>query len=477
LKTTLFTSFLALIILVASSTAVANQPKRIHIQPLKKSELRAIQNSLITGQPIQESAVNRDTDTDEEVCEAPSFFGLNRQGHVTVPEDYSNPQGRQIKVFYYGRIQAGKDPVIFFNGGPGSDSHGSAQIIENDYIQSPEVHKLSFVYIDQRGTGCSDAFPTDPTKETVERLTHYTSDNIVRDSEVVREKLFGAGSKWKIFGQSYGGLIVHRYAMLAPESIKGAYAHGFSLMKDQTAWLTMRIKSQKRVLELYFKQYPNDRPKLEKLRQLVADDLCFDDAGTEVCGPKVLDALTIFLGFSTSWNYMSTTIKSMLNADGTLNMTELTKFVRNYVFGVYNSSGLAGSVISITEISNGDSDQDSCIKVNQNITAEGDQPENWLINECRLLAGMTNDKWTELLKEVNVQKLMTPDMMKDTLKKNPALPFFLYSGLKDVFVPVETFTEEVLALGNLITYREFADSGHEGFHTERQVWKDLVSIP
>jgi hypothetical protein len=41
---------------------------------------------------------------------------------------------------------------------------------------------------------------------------------------------------------------------------------------------------------------------------------------------------------------------------------------------------------------------------------------------------------------------------------------------------VETFQEETSLLGNLITYRSYPDSGHEGFYTERQVWKDIVSV-
>jgi pimeloyl-ACP methyl ester carboxylesterase len=465
-------SLLSTLILISSLA----QAETIQIKPLRKSEKQAIRNSLLKGEVPAEERLTRDVGDDEEACEPPTFFALNRQGYVTVPEDYSKPNGRKIKVFYYGRVQQGKEPVVFFNGGPGSDSHGSASIIENYYIQAPEVHQVSFVYIDQRGTGCSDAFPTEPTRETVERLTHYTSENIVRDSEVVRETLFGRGSKWKIFGQSYGGLIVHRYTMIAPQSVKGAFAHGFSLMANQNDWLTLRIKSQKRVLELYFRQYPGDRAKLTTLRGLVADDLCFDDAGTRVCGNKVLDALTIFLGFSNNWYYINMQIAKMLNADNTLNMDELTKFVRNYVFGVYNGSGLAGSVISIAEISGGESDQTACRMVNEKIEAEGDHPQQWLINECRLLAGMTNDRWTELLQGINVHKQMFPEAFKQSLAANPQVPFFLYSGEKDVFVPMETFVEEVSTLGNMITYRQYPASGHEGFYTERQVWRDIVSV-
>ena len=463
MKTTLGLMSLTALLLACTPKQSEN---KIQIEPLTEKEIKAVHVSLQTGMPLDEALNLNDSCED---LPLPADFS---KGFIEVPEDYNNPQGRKIQVFYYGKLEAGKDPVVFYNGGPASDSHSSYSILS----EKSESQNFSFLYIDQRGTGCSDQFPTAATKETVERLAHYGSTEIVKDSEVVRKKLLGEQSQWKVFGQSYGGLIVHRYAMVAPQSIKGAYAHGFSLMQDQTEWLKLRIQSQKRVLKMYMKDYPEDEAKLTKLRSLVKEDLCFQDKGTEVCGPKLLDALTIFLGFSNSWPRMHSAIGNLLNGNDTLDMQALQDFVRYYVFGVYNNNGLAGSVISMVEISGGDSDSDSCRRVQEKLTQEGLEPEKWLLNECRLLAGMKNDTWAELLKDVSFQYGMTPVDLKNSLEKNPALPFFLYSGEKDVFVPIETFTEEVKELGSRITYRQFPDSGHEGFYTEPQVWADLLSV-
>src|SRR5262245_43861112 len=86
--------------------------------------------------------------------------GLWTQGWVTVPEAWSKPNSKQIRVFYYARLirdsqgQIAK-PTVFFNGGPGFDSHSSYDTIEP--LEAPQ--SLSMIYIDQRGTGCSDPYP------------------------------------------------------------------------------------------------------------------------------------------------------------------------------------------------------------------------------------------------------------------------------------------------------------------------------
>ncbi len=437
----------------------------IQVEPVSQQEARALAFSLQTGQPVESLLA------DSDLCASP-VEGMTVSGKVTVPEDYENPSGTQIQVFYYGRLQQGQTPVVFYNGGPSSDSHGSAQLLERQI----NVGRQSFIYIDQRGTGCSDPYPTDASSETVERLTHYGSTEIVRDSEVIREKILGGNRKWKVFGQSYGGLITHRYALVAPLSVAAAFSHGFSLMKDQTQWLKLRIHSQKRVSELYFKSYPGDRTKLAHLRASIPEDLCFSDGGTKVCGAKVTDALTIFLGFSNSWGSLHWSIGSMLSKDGKLNMAGLEKFVRAYVFGVYNHNGLAASVISQVEISNGGSDLNSCETVEKLLEADGEAPRQWPVNECRLLMGMENNQWSDLLKGVQSHLTMAPEQLQIALTAHPELAFYLYSGEKDVFVPFETFQEEVQLLGRRITYRQFPASGHEGFYTENDLWQDLLKI-
>ncbi len=405
---------------------------------------------------------------------APEF----RHGWVSVPENWEDPKSRDVRVFYYYRMaKEGKDetPVVFFNGGPASDSHGSYQILE----KAPASAKHPFVYIDQRGTGCSDSYPSQPVDaENAKRLTRYGTRGIVKDSEAVRKHLFGA-QKWKVFGQSYGGYIVHRYIEVAPEGVAAAYAHGASLMDDPVAWLTLRIQSQGRVLKDYLKLYPGDDELLKKARAQVPADYCVKDSISEACGADLLDSLTLFLGFRDDWPNLHEWIKAFLDDSGKLytpNLDDITKYL---VLGSYFTNGFGANIVSAVDQTNNvpfpPEDFSHCAEVRRRLMKAGEKPDDWAINECRFLAAV-HVKVEELTIEAS-KTASDPQFASDTLKAlvaNPQIPFYLYSGEKDVFVPVETFSEETELLKGHIIYRNFQESGHEGFYTEPKVWEDLA---
>src|SRR5438045_916194 len=48
---------------------------------------------------------------------------------ILAPENPGDPTGKQIKIFYYGRMVKGSTPVVFFNGGPAGNSHSSYTIL------------------------------------------------------------------------------------------------------------------------------------------------------------------------------------------------------------------------------------------------------------------------------------------------------------------------------------------------------------
>jgi hypothetical protein len=68
--------------------------------------------------------------------------------------------------------------------------------------------------------------------------------------------------------------------------------------------------------------------------------------------------------------------------------------------------------------------------------------------------------------------LSIPDLVR-SLQTNPGLGFYLYSGDLDSMVPKETFADEVAEAGARLTYRDFANSGHDGFYSEHQVALDV----
>ena len=391
-------------------------------------------------------------------------------GYVSVPEDWNNESGRKIDIFYYGR----KNPnnhlasVAFFNGGPSSDSHGSYELIKNH----PESNKVNFIYIDQRGTGCSDPYPNESTIESAKRLTHYTTRSIVKDSEEIRKKLLGKNTKWKIFGQSYGGMIVHRYISMFPESIDKAYAHGYAIMTDQIEWIKYRILSQKRVSEDYFNLYPQDRSDLEKIKSMIPNDQCFTDNDISLCGPIFMDILRHPLGFHDSWEEMHWWIENL--ATFFKDEPNMIQGFSNFYFTDFTHDSLPSLVINKVEITKGPSDRDECLEAFRRLKKDGDDPELWAINECRVLIALENRKFDTVLDSVTDIDPLTLDSVKVALLKFPNLSLFLYSGQKDVFVPVETFVEEAQRLNGLIDYKIFPTSGHEGFNTEQAIWDDLL---
>lgn len=393
------------------------------------------------------------------------------KGYVSVPEDWGNPQGRKINVFYYGRLRPGEGypAVAVFNGGPSSDSHGTYGAMEGDAHSG----KLDLIFIDQRGTGCSDPYPAGESFETARRLAGYTSRAIVKDAERIREKILGPRKKWRIFGQSYGGMIVHRYLAVAPRSVEAAYSHGYAVMTDQAGWMKARILSQNRVARNYFLQYPQDRPALDALKGQIPADKCFNDAGSSVCGPALLDALRHPLGFQDSWEGMHWWIEN-LSQDSVLSENMLEGFCRFYVTD-FTQSRLASSVINRVEINKGSSDIEECAEAARRLNIAGDPPDAWPINECRIIAAVKNPQLDPLIESVTDTDPLTLADVRSSLEQNPSLKLYLYAGQKDTFVPVETFKEEVSSLGGFVDYKLFGNSGHEGYHTEGQVWDDLLA--
>ena len=81
---------------------------------------------------------------------------------------------KTISIFtYYKKTNSFKNPVIFFNGGPGYTSHGTI-----DYLESAKTKfggnselEIDFIYMDQRGTGCSTHFPIGADPQTLKSLS------------------------------------------------------------------------------------------------------------------------------------------------------------------------------------------------------------------------------------------------------------------------------------------------------------------
>jgi pimeloyl-ACP methyl ester carboxylesterase len=392
------------------------------------------------------------------------------QEYIEVPENWNEPGGRKINVFYYGRKNTtNKVPVVYFNGGPGHSSHEAYRELDTDAGYKLRSSNLSMIYIDQRGTGCSTNLAAEATSENFARATQYGSRNIVRDAEAIRSRHLGATTPWKVFGQSYGALIAHRYAILYPTSLISVHAHGYSLTDDSVAWMKHRIRSQERVLQTYFKHFPEDRERLMDLRKSISNSDCFSSRTVAICGAAVIDSIYPLLAFQDRWRQMHDLISR----------SSVTHLAQLMIFGQHSQNQLLlDFAITATEMKGGHGRDitELCQQVNTSLKEDGHAPDSWALNECRYLSDLVTP-YSALIKNISFdQAQLDPVLLKDlklSLDQNPTLQFYLSAGHLDSLIPTEAFEEEVAVLGTRINYTIFENSGHEGYRTEDKIWAEL----
>jgi pimeloyl-ACP methyl ester carboxylesterase len=184
-----------------------------------------------------------------------------------VPLDHDAPGGEGIEVFAREvrapRAADDERPyLLFLNGGPGFPN---VRPTGPDTWLGAALEEFHVVLMDQRGTGLST--PADartlPARGDAEAqaayLAHFRADAIVRDAEILRERL--AGGRWSVLGQSYGGFCATTYLSFAPDGLTEAFVTGglppVGRGVDET-YRALAGRHDKR-LEHYFARYPEDR--------------------------------------------------------------------------------------------------------------------------------------------------------------------------------------------------------------------------
>lgn len=400
---------------------------------------------------------------------------------MTVPEDPSQPDGNKISIFYYGDKNSELPRVMFFNGGPGSDSHGNHSRIEKSLADQGLDHKVSMVFMDQRGTGCSSPFPEGNFDEVVERAIHYGSEGIVFDAEQIRIKLLGENKKWRIYGQSYGAFVLHRYAALYPKSIERAIAHAGVITPDPMERLVNRLYSQLRVKEMYLQTYPEDRAKFQILKKALSDqEFCLKEETyqEEYCGFQILIGLNSYLGFN-RWKNLHADLNLLVH-DDKVDLIELQKYLNDMA----EPNDSLGTSISLSTIDYYDRNTismnlENCSKAQELISKKFSiQADLTDFTECS--SPLQFKSQGKVAKKVKAylgerQSILNLGDFRKGLSEMTEKGFFLYSGEKDTFVPVESFKVEITAVGDLLNYTHFSNSGHDGFRSEPLVLKVLTA--
>ncbi|MCH2055175.1 MAG: alpha/beta hydrolase [Thalassotalea sp.] len=179
-------------------------------------------------------------------------------GTLSVPENYSQPDGQQIDVNFIVLPaidgSAKKTPLMFLAGGPGQAATELATVLRSRFYEVRKTHDI--ILVDQRGTGQSSQLKCDETalmqqnvyetltfdfdlddvkqciSEFTQDLSQYNSENAIRDFDAVRAAL--GHDKINVYGGSYGTRAALVYMQLFPESLK-------SVVLDSVAPMDIRI--------------------------------------------------------------------------------------------------------------------------------------------------------------------------------------------------------------------------------------------
>jgi pimeloyl-ACP methyl ester carboxylesterase len=222
----------------------------------------------------------------------------------TVPLDHGEPGGEQIEV--YGREVVASDKaadelpwLVYLEGGPG---FGARRFIGRQAWLGRAVQEFRVLLLDQRGTGHStpanrQTLPLRGTpRQQADYLAHFRADAIVKDCELIRERLTG-GTRWTVLGQSFGGFCATHYLSTAPQGLRTVLITGGLPSLHATADEVYRAAFPRirRKVEAHYARYPQDVDRARRIAaHLLAHEVTLPSGGRLT--PASFQSLGILLG-------------------------------------------------------------------------------------------------------------------------------------------------------------------------------------
>jgi pimeloyl-ACP methyl ester carboxylesterase len=410
-----------------------------------------------------------------------------KRGFMSVPENWLQPNGRKIKVFYYTNWTPGKIPAAYFYGGPlGVDHSTYTKFDKTQKFQRLEAISkqlnIAFIYIDQRGTGCSDPVPQAADFESNRRASFYSTDHIVRDAEALRISLVGEKTRWKVVGQSWGGQIANRYVMDFPKSIISAHNYAGGFVSNFVEFMYHRMLKQQQVAVVFMQRYPASIGWFKKIKAAVQPDDCLETSNkSKVCGHVLLDAYyDYFLGWPPDWPLLMQELPHVLTANGRLDLPRIQKVV-DYTFDFFFSSKVFPVTAVWRQEANSVHPSSSvaydCSVAYEVLRKQGIDRNQFLVDHCRVVMTgynrAVNQKLSQISPMVPVRKRQTLNDFINALRANPHLNYYVYSGGIDYY-DTQTLTYQKISKERQVKYTHFPNEGHYGYYTEPKFWSDLV---
>jgi pimeloyl-ACP methyl ester carboxylesterase len=204
-----------------------------------------------------------------------------------VPLNYDNQEGPKLRLF--GRIaQHHEKPIVsdrrakdeargehladlpymvFLAGGPG---FGNTEPQDSKLTRPMLSRGYQVLYLDYRGTGLSTPVTSETLKlqgtsqQQADYLKFFRADNIVRDLEAVRRRLFQdvlpEKQSWSLFGQSFGGFVSLSYLSKFGPSLEEVFMTGglapVGKTPDDVYAATWKKVSERN--DAYYHKFPED---------------------------------------------------------------------------------------------------------------------------------------------------------------------------------------------------------------------------
>ncbi len=245
-----------------------------------------------------------------------------KTGILDVPLTYKPQSEKTIPMFYWVREKLQADtqypPLLLIHGGVGGNSSGllAWPAIINNYPGD-------VVSLDLRGEGCSNYFGYN------EKYTAYQSvtiDATIKDLEKLRQHLY-SNKRWRIFGQSRGSAIGHRYLESFPGALESVHVHGLAMMseKDYPQYSIQRSFFNARAGRTFYGMFPQAGKVIDDIRTwLTQEPECFSvnyalmdlpvDQQPKVCGADVVDAFSGRLGGFGGWPAFAKSLEALQDA-------------------------------------------------------------------------------------------------------------------------------------------------------------------
>ena len=366
-------------------------------------------------------------------------------GTLEVPEDWNDPRGAKIPLFWWKR--AGKDPtatpLAFLHGGVA----GNSWAVLDKWQKILREYPGDVISFDHRGEGCSKTLPSNLHPS---RYGHLNVRSVVRDLEYLRAQVAGH-AKWRVAGHSRGSALIHYYLEMAPAGLESAHAMGFSIASPEVQKLNGLIRAQGYYMaaKAYLKRYPEDEAKVKTIRSFIKHDTCWnalDDR--KVCGPAVLDVFANLLSRVTSWPDLHDKIASMIDFETTY--ATIKARLPNDVYGHFHY------IIGTNSQAFGSPDPTMFDVLKENpVYTDAFLTETRFVGEA--IKPTLTVPWSSSVDPIDYTKI------KRFLSSNPGFKYYLYAGALDPIAPPQAFQWEVQHLGPLVNYVLLPDSAHDGW--------------